>query len=160
MGDFLAYQYVTDLNYSTATDFGENEFVVAGPGARDGIRKCFESLGGLTEADLIRFVSDRQEEEFGLRFLNFESLWERPLQLIDCQNLFCEVDKYSRVYHPEVKVKSGRARIKQQFRPSSTRIDYWYPPKWGLNDRIVNMIASETGMRSLANGRRSVARYQ
>jgi hypothetical protein len=159
IGDFLAYQYVTDLNYSTASNFGENEFVVAGPGARDGIRKCFETLGGLTEADLIRFVSDRQDEEFGSRFLKFESLWERPLQLIDCQNLFCEVDKYSRVYHPDVKVKSGRARIKQQFRPSPTRIDYWYPPKWGLNDRIVNMIASETGMRSPENGRHSVARY-
>lgn len=159
IGDFLAYQYVTDLNYSTASNFGENEFVVAGPGARDGIRKCFETLGGLTEADLIRFVSDRQDEEFGSRFLKFESLWERPLQLIDCQNLFCEVDKYSRVYHPDVKVKSGRARIKQQFRPSPTPIDYWYPPKWGLNDRIVNMIASETGMRSPENGRHSVARY-
>jgi thymidylate kinase len=160
IGDFLAYQYVTDLNYSTATDFGESEFVVAGPGARDGIRKCFEMLGGLTEADLIRFVSDRQEEEFGLRSLKFESLWERPLQLIDCQNLFCEVDKYSRVYHPDMKVKSGRARIKQQFRPSPTPIDYWYPPKWGLNERIVNMIASETGTRSPENWRHSGARYQ
>jgi hypothetical protein len=160
IGDFLAYQYVTDLNYSKASDFGENEFVVAGPGARDGIRKCFETLGGLTEADLIRFVSDRQEEEFGSRSLKFESLWERPLQLIDCQNLFCEVDKYSRVYHPDVKVKSGRARIKQQFRPSPTPIDYWYPPKWGLNDRIVKIIASETEMRSPKNGRHGVARYQ
>jgi thymidylate kinase len=159
IGDFLAYQYVTDLNYSTASNFGENEFVVAGPGARNGIRKCFETLGGLTEADLIRFVSDRQDEEFGSRFLKFDSLWERPLQLIDCQNLFCEVDKYSRVYHPDVKVKSGRTRIKQQFRPSPTPIDYWYPPKWGLNDRIVNMIASETGTRSPENGRHSVARY-
>ena len=160
IGDFLAYQYVTDLNYSAGSDFGENEFVVAGPGARNGIRKCFETLGGLTEADLIRFVSDRQDEEFGSRGLKFESLWERPLQLIDCQNLFCEVDKYSRVYHPDVKVKSGRARIKQQFRPSPTPIDYWYPPKWGLNDRIVNMLANETGIRSLESGRHSVARYQ
>jgi thymidylate kinase len=159
IGDFLAYQYVTDLNYSTTTDFGENEFVVAGPGARDGIRKCFECLGGLTEADLIRFVCDRQEEEFGLRSLKFEYLWQRPLQLIDCQNLFCEVDKYSRVYHPDVKVKSGRARIKQQFRPSPTRIDYWYPPKWGLNDRILHMIASETAVRSSESARHSVARY-
>jgi hypothetical protein len=159
IGDFLAYQYVTDLNYSAASNFGENEFVVAGPGARNGIRKCFETLGGLTEADLIRFVSERQDEEFGSRFLKFESLWDRPLQLIDCQNLFCEVDKYSRVYHPDVKVKSGRSRIKQQFRPSPTPIDYWYPPKWGLNDRIVNMIASGTGMRSPENGRHSIARY-
>ena len=34
--------------------------------------------------------------------LDFQNLWGRRLQLIDCQNLFCEVDKYSRVYpaHP------------------------------------------------------------
>ena len=136
IGDFLAYQYATDLNYSTVTAFREDEFVIAGPGARDGIRKCFSSLGGLTESDLIRYVSDRQEEEFDSRGLRFKTLWGRSLQLIDCQNLFCEVDKYARVYHPDVKGRTGRTRIKQQFRPKSTLIDYWYPPKWGLNERI------------------------
>ena len=44
MGDFLAYQFVTDLNYSSLTDFSEMEFVVPGPGALDGIRKSFEDL--------------------------------------------------------------------------------------------------------------------
>ncbi len=136
LGDFLAYQYVTDLNYSTATDFSEGEFVVPGPGARDGIRKCFTTLGGLTEAELIRFVHDRQEGEFESRALSFESLWGRSLQLIDCQNIFCEVDKYARVFHPDVKGKSSRARIKQQFRPTPTPVAYWYPPKWGLNEYI------------------------
>ena len=51
IGDFLAYQFVTDLNYGNLTDFSEMEFVVPGPGALDGIRKCFTDLGGLTEAD-------------------------------------------------------------------------------------------------------------
>jgi hypothetical protein len=31
IGDFLAYQYVTDINYSTVTDFSEMQFVVPGP---------------------------------------------------------------------------------------------------------------------------------
>lgn len=136
IGDFLAYQYVTDLNYGTLTDFSEMEFVVPGPGARGGISKCFESLGGLSEADIIRVVADRQSEEFERRGLKFKSLWGRPLQLIDCQNLFCEVDKYARVHHPDVPGNSQRTRIKQKFRPSSVPVDYWYPPKWGLNDRI------------------------
>ena len=57
IGDFLAYQFVTDLNYSEVTDFSEMEFVVPGPGALDGIHKCFADLGGLTEADLIRMVT-------------------------------------------------------------------------------------------------------
>ena len=64
IGDFLAYQYVTDLNYSTLTNFSEMEFVVPGPGARAGIHKCFESPGGLNESDLIKVVTDRQAVEF------------------------------------------------------------------------------------------------
>ncbi|MGH9352992.1 MAG: nucleotide kinase domain-containing protein [Terriglobia bacterium] len=136
IGDFLAYQYVTDVNYSTLTDFSEMEFVIPGPGAKGGISKCFESLGGLTEADLIRVIADRQVAEFERLGIEFKSLWGRPLQLIDCQNLFCEVDKYARVHHPDITGKSARTRIKQKFRATPEAIDYWYPPKWGLNDKI------------------------
>ena len=42
IGDFLAYQFITDINYSAITDFSEMDFVVPGPGARDGLRKCLE----------------------------------------------------------------------------------------------------------------------
>jgi thymidylate kinase len=136
IGDFLAYQYVTDLNYSTLTNFSEMQFVIPGPGAKGGISKCFESFGGLTEADLIRVVTERQEAEFERLEIDFKSLWGRPLQLIDCQNLFCEVDKYSRVHHPEVAGNSLRTRIKQKFRASAAPMDYWYPPKWGINEKI------------------------
>lgn len=136
IGDFLAYQYITDLNYSTLTDFSEMDFVVPGPGARDGIRKCFTDLGGLTESDLIRVVANRQQAEFDRLGLRFQSLWGRPLQLIDCQNLFCETDKYSRAKHPEIQGLTGRTRIKQKFQPTAEPITYWYPPKWGLNAHI------------------------
>lgn len=138
IGDFLAYQYAIDLNYSTLTNFSEMEFVVPGPGAKGGISKCFESLGGLSEADLIRVVTERQEGEFARLGLDFKNLWGRPLQLIDCQNLFCEVDKYSRVHHPEISGSSDRTRIKQKFRPTLAAIEYWYPPKWGINEKIAN----------------------
>ena len=133
IGDFLAYQFVTDLNYGEITDFSEMEFVVPGPGALDGIRKCFSDLGGLTEADVIRVVTDRQEEEFDRLGLRFRDLWGRRLQLIDCQNLFCEVSKYARVKHPEVKGVGSRSRIKQVYRPTAEALNYWYPPKWGIN---------------------------
>jgi hypothetical protein len=136
LGDFLAYQFMIDLNYSHLVDFSEEEFIVAGPGARDGLRKCFESTGGLSEADLIRVVADRQQVEFNRLGLHFESLWGRPLQLIDCQNLFCEVSKYARLAHPEVPGLSGRTRIKQIYRANQQRILFWYPPKWGLNDAV------------------------
>ena len=136
IGDFLAYQFVTDLNYSEVVDFSEMEFVIPGPGALDGIRKCFTDLGGLTEADLITFVTERQEEEFDRLGLKFRNLWGRSLQLIDCQNLFCEVSKYARVKHPDVKGTGRRARIKQKYRPAPEPVEYWYPPKWGINSLI------------------------
>lgn len=136
LGDFLAYQYVTDINYSTVTNFDEMEFVIPGPGAIDGIRKCFTDTAGRSDAYVIRFVTERQQAEFDRLGLEFKCLWGRSLQLIDCQNLFCEVDKYARVAHPDVEGASGRTRIKQKFRPSPEPIDYWYPPKWGINEAV------------------------
>jgi hypothetical protein len=136
IGDFLAYQFITDLNYSELTDFSEMDFVVPGPGARDGLRKCFADPGGLNEPELIRLMADLQEQEFERLGLDFQSLWGRRLQLIDCQNLFCEVDKYARVAHPQIAGKTGRTRIKQKFAPTAATIDLFYPPKWKLNDKI------------------------
>jgi hypothetical protein len=136
IGDFLAYQFVTDVNYSQITNFSEMDFVVPGPGALDGIRKCFSDYGGLNEPELIRYMADIQESEFDRLGLNFRDLWGRRLQLIDCQNLFCEVDKYSRVHHPEITGLSGRTRIKQKYTATKSPISYWYPPKWGINEQV------------------------
>lgn len=136
LGDFLAYQFITDLNYSEITRFTEMEFVVAGPGALDGISKCFTETAGLNAPEIIQFMTKRQELEFGRLGLRYRSLWGRPLQLIDCQNVFCEVSKYARIRHPEIAGVSGRTRIKQKFRASQEPIGYWYPPKWGINKNI------------------------
>ncbi len=146
MGDFLAFQYAIDVNYSQLTNFSEMEFVVPGPGAKDGIRKCFRSLGGLNEVDIIRLMADRQEAEFARLGLTFQSLWGRSLQLIDCQNLFCEVDKYARMAHPDIKGKSDRKRIKQTYRNDPKPIAYWYPPKWGINDLIQKGTSNDQGV--------------
>lgn len=144
IGDFLAYQFITDINYSELTDFCEMDFVVPGPGARDGLRKCFVDPGGLNEPELIRLMADLQEQEFERLGLDFQSLWGRRLQLIDCQNLFCEVDKYARVAHPQIAGKTGRVRIKQKFAPNQEPIDLFYPPKWKLNDKICVAVAKRT----------------
>lgn len=144
LGDFLAYQFVTDLNYSDICNFTEMEFVVPGPGARDGIHKCFKDLGGLSEADIIRLVADRQEYEFEQLGLEFKSLWGRRLQLIDCQNLFCEVSKYARVIHPNVSGINTRSRIKQIYRTSGKALDFWFPPKWNLNHLVQAGLGAST----------------
>jgi hypothetical protein len=136
-GRFLAYQFIIDLNYADELRFSEMEFVVPGPGARDGIRKCFVDLGDYDETDLIRWVTERQSQEFDRLGLKFADLWGRPLQLIDCQNLFCEVDKYARVAHPDVSGISGRTRIKQKFAVNMHPVPSpWFPPKWEINGAI------------------------
>jgi alpha-glutamyl/putrescinyl thymine pyrophosphorylase clade 1 len=151
LGDFLSYQFVTDLNYSELCDFTESEFVAAGPGAHDGLRKCFPRSARDESSRLIRLMYDMQEQCFAELGLTFRSLWGRKLQLIDCQNLFCEVDKYSRVAHPEIEGISGRTRIKQLFRPRGDMPPPFFPPKWGINDSII--ADASGGNRHYAAGR-------
>jgi hypothetical protein len=133
LGAFLAFQFSIDLNYSELLDFSEMDFVVAGPGARSGIAKCFSDTGGLSMGEVIRAVAEIADQEFERRGLRFRTLWGRPLQLVDCQNLFCEVDKYARAAHPEVIEGSGRRQIKQRYRPRAAPLAQWYPPKWGIS---------------------------
>ena len=147
LGAFLAFQFAIDLNYSELIKFSEMDFVVAGPGARDGISKCFADTGGLTDAEIIAHVASIADSEFERLGLEFRKLGgTRPLQLIDCQNIFCEVSKYARVAHPESTGESGRTRIKQRFAPSPAPLPQFYPPKWGL--------PASTDSQRLANNRR------
>jgi len=139
LGPFLAFQYAIDLNYSAVINFHENDFVVAGPGALAGIAKCFANSAAMDPTDIIRLVADRQEEEFTSRGITFTGLCGRPLQLVDCQNIFCEIGKYARVAFPELAGNDGRNRIKQHYRATAGQINFWYPPKWNINDCIASL---------------------
>lgn len=133
LGPFLAFQYSVDLNYSEMLAFDESDFVVAGPGAMDGIAKCFSSTGGRTAEEIIYWVTERQEEELSSRGLNFPGLFGRRLQPIDCQNLFCEIAKYARVAHPDIRGASNRQRIKQNYRRTDVQLPLLsFPPRWKL----------------------------
>lgn len=136
LGPFLSYQFITDINYSPLTEFSEMDFVVPGPGALDGISKCFPNTQGISPAAIIRAVAEQQHAMFTQRGIDFPSLWDRDLQLIDCQNLFCEISKYSRVAYPGVVGVAGRTRIKQKYKPTGPLNLPFYPPKWNLNEKI------------------------
>lgn len=136
LGPFLAFQYAIDLNYTTLTSHSERSFVVAGPGALDGLSKCFESPGEYSPEDVILWLSDRQDEEFDRADLRFDGLWGRSLRPIDVQNLLCEVSKYTRATHPEIKGRTGRERIKQKFTATGPVPEPFFPPKWELNEQV------------------------
>lgn len=130
-GNFLAYQYTIDLNYSCLTDFDEDDFVVPGPGALDGISKI---LPGMDPLKAIHRMTDSAPE--GMRGL---TLFSRQLHLIDCQNLFCEISKYTRASHPHLEGVSGRSTIKQEYRPFPQKMPTpFFPPKWGINLKARN----------------------
>src|SRR5580704_3871626 len=133
IGPFLAFQYTIDLNYSTLLTHSEDDFVVAGPGALDGIAKCFANTGGCDAEAVIYWVCDQQERAFAAAGLNFSNLYGRRLKPIDCQNLFCEISKYARIAHPDFPGLSGRTRIKQSYRRDPRPLlPPIYPPCWGL----------------------------
>lgn len=153
IGRFLAFQYAIDLNYSELLDHDEASFVVAGPGALDGIAKCFTSTGRYSPEDVINDVCEQQEGAFAKIGLPFQTLFGRRLQPIDCQNLFCEISKYARVAHPEAAGLSGRTRIKQVYRRHDDHLPQpIFPPRWGLNVDLRENPRSQTERRREQTG--------
>lgn len=131
IGPFMGYQLAIDINYSELTDFSEDEFTVPGPGAVRGIEKAFPGAKSRDREAIIHRMVDEQEEacaRYGIEPPRL--LGRRRLHAIDCQNLFCELDKYARVQFPEL--TSNRSRIKATFTPSAEPLEIFYPPKWGL----------------------------
>ncbi|NKZ88549.1 hypothetical protein GS966_01195 [Rhodococcus hoagii] len=133
LGPFLAYQLTIDLNYTTLINFSENDFVAPGPGALSGIEKCFPGAPASFARKIIAWMVRTQQEQCEFFGVDFRTLFGRPLTLIDCQNLFCEVDKYARVMHPDILGKGKRSRIKQSFTPQGSVEPPFFPPKWGLD---------------------------
>ena len=139
IGDFMAYQLATDLNYSEVIDFDENSFTRAGPGAVRGVAKCFEDTGERSPEEIIMWLVERQAEAMVDLDINPEQVWlpGRRFRAIDCQNLFCETDKYCRVAFPEISsggaASQQRGEIKQRFKldkPRQPLPEPYYPPKW------------------------------
>lgn len=134
IGDFLAYQYTIDFNYSPYLNFDEDSFVKAGVGAVRGIKKCFVSYGNEYE-DAIRYIHDHFEElqkRYG--YCDFRPLPGREPKLIDLQNCFCETDKYLRAKMPELLV--GNKRIKQKYHATISPIHFTFPEKWHVNAHL------------------------
>ncbi len=134
IGEFLAYQYSVDINYSPYINFDENSFVKAGIGAIRGIKKCFIEYGETYE-DAIRYTYDNFDillRKYG--FEEFKPLPGRRPKLIDLQNCFCETDKYLRAKMPELVVDN--VRIKQKYKEASEPIAFFFPPKWNIKVKL------------------------
>lgn len=141
IGGFLAYQYAIDFNYTPYVNFSENSFVKAGIGAIRGIKKCFISYGRNYEDAIFYIQQNLHELRKKYGYDNFKSLPGHEPTLIDLQNCFCETDKFLRVKMPELQVDN--VRIKQHYKPIPREINYQFPDKWGINDKIKGLCSQK-----------------
>ncbi|KAG6907715.1 hypothetical protein DXG01_007628 [Tephrocybe rancida] len=146
MGEFSTFQLMLSLSYTKLLNFSGMDFVIAGPGASSGLGKMFglqklkkakETIPDIEE-ELIRWLTENQDAQFNRLGIEFSGLGPKrlPMDLVDIEHTLCEVDKYARKAHPEVKGK--RLEIRNLFNPTTSV----YPPivlpkAWNSPDRRV-----------------------
>jgi 5-hmdU DNA kinase-like protein len=98
LGDFKSGQFALDLNYGLHLRLPVGNFVIAGPGARNGIDRCFSAHGQRYD-EVIRLVCQYQDE-CSLAAIGSEvpRLQDRAPAPMTVQNWFCEISKYLRGY--------------------------------------------------------------
>jgi hypothetical protein len=133
VGDFLAYQYVQDWNYSPLFDFDNNEFCAAGYGTIRGIERTFDIKGPPDYDRIVRWVHVNFRDLMNSSGYRFKPLPNWMPQVPDLSNCFCETDKYLRQSNikSEGKEIHGK-RMKNIFKENNTQIQYVFPPKWNI----------------------------
>lgn len=119
IGFFLAYQILVDWTYCEESLWSENEFVVAGPGARRGLDLVFDNRDGMTYEEALFWLRDNW-----ITICNWLQLsWhpdeiftdlepeDRYMNVMSLQNCHCEISKYIRAVNG-----TGRPRNKYHYK--------------------------------------------
>lgn len=118
IGYFLAYQILVDYTYCPESLVSENEFVVAGPGARRGLDLVFSNRDGMTYEESLFWLRDNWLmicQWLGLPwdanaiFIDLEPE-DRYMNVMSLQNCHCEISKYIRAVNG-----TGRPRNKYHY---------------------------------------------
>ena len=129
IGPFMAYQLAIDINYSELVAFDEDDFTVPGPGAERGIRKIYPDATRRDMPAIIHRMVDEQEAACEEHGIEPPTLYGRRLHAIDCQNLFCELDKYARV--PSRRCSAIAPASKRRLRRRRSRWSFFTPRSGG-----------------------------
>lgn len=121
LGPFLAYQIAVDLSYWHKTKFGEDDFVIMGPGAKRGIDWLFTEDNEESYEEKCFWLRDRQYElmdEYGIEYQSALSDRQVPyLTAMSIENEMCEASKYFKAYYGvgrprnRYDVTEGKARM-------------------------------------------------
>lgn len=125
IGEFLAYQIFVDMTYIRNFPFSENEFTIAGPGAKLGLKFLFKDWGKLTPEELIFWLRDNWDNLNQYITQNgYENTLEpkilmkdlpeedRVMNVMSLENCLCEFSKYYKTRNnlgrPRQKYAGGR----------------------------------------------------
>jgi alpha-glutamyl/putrescinyl thymine pyrophosphorylase clade 1/Chromo (CHRromatin Organisation MOdifier) domain len=122
MGEFSAYQLMLSLSYTNVLNFHRDDFVITGPGSISGLKKLFGSSMNASPGfaiEVMRYLANTQDQHFKRLGLAFSGLGPEklPMDVSDIEHTLCEVDKYCRLRHPQLKGK--RTNITRSFEPST-----------------------------------------
>lgn len=117
LGAFLAYQMWVDFTYIPEYPFSENEFTIAGPGCCVGIDLMFSDKAGMTHNECIFWLRDNQDKVFGVygyqreKFWSHEEPWDQHMNVMQLENLFCELQKYVRCVDAVARGDKPRGKV-------------------------------------------------
>ncbi|AYP28342.1 hypothetical protein HWB92_gp084 [Serratia phage vB_SmaA_3M] len=117
LGPFLAYQVWVDFTYNPDYPFSENHFTIAGPGCRNGIDLLFNQKDGMTYEECIFWLRDNQDEVFGQYGYKREEFWTGEedhdccMNVMQLENMFCEIQKYMRCVDAVQEGKKPRGKV-------------------------------------------------
>lgn len=116
LGPFLAYQIWVDFTYNPDYPFSENHFTIAGPGCKAGIDLMFTNTGGMTHEECIFWLRDNQDDVFGSLgytrdMWSAEKEYDKCMNVMQLENLFCELQKYIRCCEQIKKGDKPRGKV-------------------------------------------------
>ncbi|AIX13099.1 hypothetical protein NW77_091 [Erwinia phage phiEa2809] len=117
LGPFLAYQIWVDFTYIEEYPFSENHFTISGPGCRAGIDLLFKNKAGMTHDECIFWLRDNQDEVFGTMGYVRELFWhaeepeDQAMNVMQLENMFCELQKYTRCKQAVAEGKKPRGKV-------------------------------------------------
>lgn len=109
IANFLGYQIFVDLTYIPEFPFSENEFTIAGPGCKKGLKRLIVNPDGLTPEECVFWLRDNIEKiapQFKpMNFMTDLPKEERHLTVMSLENCLCEFSKYIRAVNKEGRPK-------------------------------------------------------
>lgn len=117
LGPFLAYQIWVDFTYNPDYPFSENHFTIAGPGCRAGIDLLFLDKDGMTHEECIFWLRDNQDDVYRQYGYDRNAFWsaeephDRCMNVMQLENMFCELSKYTRCVEAVMRGEKPRGKV-------------------------------------------------